>query len=511
MQVTSDMAHALLKRRPMKTTTRALRSACLGLAALTSVAATGCSAEDEPIDDGSSGSVQLTVSTPAPGTFCLVIEAAGSTRTKRSATNQGGVFPTSWTLVDVPTGSVRFNASEYEGLCVDDGPAPDAVMAWVADEQRAQINPGIPVELTFIMHPTSATGGGSVTFQTPVVEVAAGAGSTYAVLSDGRLFAWGDDTFGQLGDGTPSSNPRSFPAQVPGLTHVEHVVAGKYHVCAIADGQLYCWGLNDHGQVGNGTTTNVASPTPITLPGPGNPMSMAAGPTHTCVLLQNGGLTCWGSNANGEIGQLAASSDRKTPAPAMFDPDGGGYVQVGAGTSVTCVLRNLGFVSCTQLSSGGTPVGILQSPGASGPLATASLAIGWATRNAVRADGQVLSWTATAPAPVFSDVIDAVQAAAGSGFICAVRTGGTVMCAGSNIHGQLGDGTGVATAATVSRRAAGLTKVVQVAAGESHACAITDVGALFCWGRNRTSQLGLGDVRSRFVPTRVLICSTDGC
>ena len=167
------------------------------------------------------------------------------------------------------------------------------------------------------------------------------------------------------------------------------------------------------------------------------------------------------------------------------------------------MLRNLGTVTCSQLSSATPPAVGQLAPVGGGPIALASLAIGWSSRNAVRADGQVLSWTAATPAPVFSDVVDAIQAASGDGFSCALRTGGTVMCAGSNMHGQLGDGTGVATAATVSRRATGLTKVVQVATGQSYACAVTDVGALFCWGRNRQFQLGLGDQQSRFVPTRV--------
>jgi alpha-tubulin suppressor-like RCC1 family protein len=126
-------------------------------------------------------------------------------------------------------------------------------------------------------------------------------GATCALRTDGSVWCWGSNDFGQLGTGNTTTTPTSTAVQVAGLTGVVELVAGRYHACARRqDGGVACWGRNDGGQIGDGTYNNRPAPFAVPLPRPA--LHVAAGGYHTCALLDDYALYCWGYNSTGQIG-----------------------------------------------------------------------------------------------------------------------------------------------------------------------------------------------------------------
>jgi alpha-tubulin suppressor-like RCC1 family protein len=256
--------------------------------------------------------------------------------------------------------------------------------------------------------PLSVLGAGQAT-------LSAGVAHTCALTSNGGVKCWGYNGFGQLGDGTNIT--RATPVWVTGLTGgVVAVASGNSHSCALTDlGAVKCWGYNGLGQLGDGTSTD--SRTPVTVSGlSSGVVAIAVGSAHSCALTTDGGVKCWGYNAQGQLGN-GATGITQTP------------VAVGGPTTVY-----------KALSAGG-----LHS--------------------------------------------------------CAVTDAGAVKCWGSNDHGQLGDGSVVSSSlpVTVSGLASGVTAVV---AGVYHSCAVT-AGALKCWGWNAAGQIGDGSQTDRLAPVQV--------
>ncbi|MEV7826888.1 RCC1 domain-containing protein [Microbacterium enclense] len=157
-----------------------------------------------------------------------------------------------------------------------------------------------------------------------------------------KLYCWGDNAYGQLGNGTSTSSRQ--PTLVAGLTGVTSVSVGYLHACAIAGGRLYCWGQNGSGAVGDGTVTNRTSPTLVPLAGA---TRVAAGalvglsPTVTELRTTSYGacattsatVQCWGSNGNGEVGD-GTTTDRWTPTQIVQGDIPPAYSCVAAWTVV---------------------------------------------------------------------------------------------------------------------------------------------------------------------------------
>lgn len=145
---------------------------------------------------------------------------------------------------------------------------------------------------------------------TGVVALAAGSQHSLALKEDGTVRAWGDNTDGQLGDGT--STPRLTPTQVPGLTGVVALAAGKEHSLTLkSDGTLWAWGDNGNGQLGDGTTTPRLTPTQV--PGLTGVASLVVGFQASLAVMTDGTVRAWGSNLYGQFGN-GASGRRPTPA-----------------------------------------------------------------------------------------------------------------------------------------------------------------------------------------------------
>jgi alpha-tubulin suppressor-like RCC1 family protein len=134
--------------------------------------------------------------------------------------------------------------------------------------------------------------------------IASGDNHTCALLANGTMMCWGLNSDGELGNGTwtPfSSGGLSTPVEVSGLSGITAIALGAFHTCAlIADGTVECWGHNSYRELGNGTDTS--SLTPVGVSGLSGVIAISAGAYHSCVVLANGTAKCWGANGAGELG-----------------------------------------------------------------------------------------------------------------------------------------------------------------------------------------------------------------
>ena len=170
-----------------------------------------------------------------------------------------------------------------------------------------------------------------------VTTVAAGVGATAAIRTDSTLWTWGDNLFGQLGDGTQDSRPT--PQQI--LTDVSAVNLGGYHAAALrTDGTLWMWGSNIDGQLGTGQATEVLQTQPVQVPLNGAVLAVAAGTGHTVAILEDGSLWVWGRNDQGQLG-LDPDTAALVPQPTQVT-EATGAVDVAAGTYQTACLLSDG-------------------------------------------------------------------------------------------------------------------------------------------------------------------------
>ena len=253
---------------------------------------------------------------------------------------------------------------------------------------------------------------------TDAVAVVAGYIHSCALRANGAVSCWGNNTFWQLGNGT-TINSSPVPVGVVGVTNAVGVSAGCTNSCVLrADGTVSCWGQNQFGQLGNGTTGNQNSSTvPVGVVGVTNAVGVTAGNRHACALRANGTVSCWGDNGSGVLGNGTTS-----PSPVPVGVVGvTNAVAVDGATngSHSCALRADGTVSCWganqsgQLGNGTTnsstvPVGVV------GVTNAVAVAVGGQYSCALHADGTVSCWGANdsgqfgAPGPPSSAVPVAV-------------------------------------------------------------------------------------------------------
>ena len=360
-------------------------------------------------------------------------------------------------------------------------------------------------------------------------DVAAGAGArvvagwthSCALTTTGGVACWGSNAYGQLGDGTTAT--QSTPASVTGLgTGVEAIAAGFYHTCALtASGGVVCWGANSWGQIGDGTTTTRKTPTAVSGLSSGV-AAITAGDYQTCALTTGGGVVCWGHNEQGELGD-GTTSQRLTPTGVIGLSSG--VAAIAGGESHTCALTTGGGVWCWgsdwygQLGDGRSWVFAQPTPVAVIGLGTGVAAITAGGQNtcAMTTAGGVRCWgwnaygqlgigsTEDWRTPKTVSGLESGVAAVATGWrhTCAVTTQGSARCWGWNAYGQLGDGT--VTERWTPTPVSGLENgVALTAAGVYHTCAVTTSGSVVCWGRNSQGQLGDGTTAERWTPAAVI-------
>jgi alpha-tubulin suppressor-like RCC1 family protein len=300
-----------------------------------------------------------------------------------------------------------------------------------------------------------------------VTQIEAGERHSCALTESGGVQCWGRNEFGQLGDGTTS--PRNQPVDVFGLTSgIAQISAGAGHTCALTvTGGVKCWGLNNSGQLGDGTAAPRVAPVDVVGLASGV-AAIAAGGSHTCALTTAGGVKCWGFNGNGAVGD-GTQVNRSTPV----DTQGllTGVSRMNAGGGHTCAVTTAGGVKCWGYNFGG------------------ALGDGTTTARVSPVDVSGLS----------SGVVDL---SLGTSHTCALTTPGGLKCWGRNDTGGLGDGsaTNRLTPVDVSGLAAG---VADVTAGGIHTCAVMNSGGAKCWGWNQHGQVGDGATTNRLSPVDV--------
>ncbi|HKY14453.1 MAG TPA: hypothetical protein VJM33_05975 [Microthrixaceae bacterium] len=366
--------------------------------------------------------------------------------------------------------------------------------------------------------PTTTTSTSVATTTTTVVTsneataVSAGGGHACAVLSDGGVSCWGWNAFGQLGSTTNSGSgfgnttPNPVPDRVDGIDGVIAVTAGEFHTCALLDdGTVWCWGVNAYGQLG--TETNLATlavnPTPIQVLGIGPATAVAAGENHTCALVEDDGVWCWGLNLYRQLGhETNAVTFNPNPIPTQV---GGTLdaVSLSLGSGHSCIVTNTSEMKCWGLNRDGqlgNPAGLGTFVTSSTPLAVtgmthAAVSEGGGFRHcAVLSDATVSCWghgyfgdsPDAVPDPV-DGLADVVSLSGGLLHTCGVVSAGKVLCLGVNGFGELGNtGPGTFTPTIVG----GIDDAVTVSAGTQFTCALHAGGAISCWGHNSLGQLG---------------------
>ncbi|MFN3217003.1 MAG: hypothetical protein ACE367_10945 [Acidimicrobiales bacterium] len=336
--------------------------------------------------------------------------------------------------------------------------------------------------------------------------ITAGGGHTCAIDDDGEVRCWGANAFGELGygdtddvgDGLDEMGRNMRLVDVgPGLTATA-IAAGDDHTCALLDdGSVKCWGNNGRGRLGIGDTFHRgdqvgemgADLLPVDLGPDRTATAITAGGVHTCALLDDGSVKCWGNNASGQLGYGDTLHRGDAPGemganllPVDLGPDRTATA-IAAGIAHTCALLDDGSLKCWgdnlygQLGYGDT----------------------FHRGDQVGEMGDGLAPVDLGPGRT------ATAITAGVFFTCALLDDATTKCWGRNTTGQLGAGdvehrgdqTGEMGDALLPVDLGGDRSVAAITAGGNHACALLDDGSLRCWGGNSNGQLGYGDIDSR--------------
>lgn len=361
----------------------------------------------------------------------------------------------------------------------------------------------------------------SATQITYTIKIAAGNAHTCALTTTGGVKCWGNNGAGQLGDGTTTN--RYTPVDVSGLvSDVMAIVAGDNHTCALTTaGSVKCWGWNDSGQLGDGTTTD--NHTPVEVSGLGNNVAaIAAGEKHTCVLTTAGGVKCWGRNYFGQLGD-GTIIDSVTPVAVSGLVSG--VKAITTGDSHTCALTMINGVKCWgynfygQLGDGTTGTNRRLTPVEVSELGSEvkAIAAGYFHTCALTISGGVKCWGYNGPGQLGdgtthqrSTPVDVSGLASGvmgitAGFYrtCAITTAGGIKCWGYNNFGQLGDGTTTDSLIPVDTSGLG-GGVIVITAGYNHTCAVTTAEEIKCWGSNAYGKLGNGTTMDSSTPVSIV-------
>jgi alpha-tubulin suppressor-like RCC1 family protein len=302
--------------------------------------------------------------------------------------------------------------------------------------------------------------GGTLRFR----QVSAGGQNTCGVTTDNRAYCWGFNLLGTVGDGT-TTGPRLTPVPVTGGHLFRRVEVGRYHVCAVTSSgdRAFCWGDNRSGQLGIGNNTGPEtissggfSSKPVAVSGTLTFRHVAAGAAHTCGVTTDNRVFCWGSNRYGAVGDSSTALLRLRPVRVAGTRQ---YRQVDAGPEYTCAVTLGSRAFCWGQGLYGR------------------LGNGEAPKNS------------RYPRPV-SGGLSFDRVSTGDVHACAETTGNRAYCWGNNSGGELGDGT--TTDRLTPRAVVGGLFFSQVSAGGEHTCGRTSVGRAYCWGYGGTGALGTG-------------------
>lgn len=303
--------------------------------------------------------------------------------------------------------------------------------------------------------------------------LSAGESHTCALRANGAAYCWGDNSVGQLGNGSTESSMR--PIAVSGGLRFSSISVGWDHTCGVSvDGDAYCWGRGRYGRLGNGSAENSMEPTAVS--GGLSFESVDSGQAHTCGITTNGDGFCWGRNEDGILGNNSVVS---SPVPV---PVSGGHAfgSLNAGSATTCGITTGGDAYCWGASDFGNLLG----------------------------QGEHERDSRSTPGLVAGDFDFKPQSiSVGLDHVCAISTADEAVCWGRGRYGKLGigpgDGLGVLENLKTPRKVNGNTAFDSITTGVFQTCGIATDGKAHCWGRNGSGQLGDGTTTMRIEPVAV--------
>jgi alpha-tubulin suppressor-like RCC1 family protein len=426
------------------------------------------------------------------GTFSVNVTATDAYRNKSTATFSLSVDPltilstTASAVINTPA-SIQLSANESNltwQLVAGTLPAglvfnTDGSITGTANALDA----GSPITVTAVNTAgDTATGVVAVSVTPPpppphltgVTSIAYGYDHTCALVTGGSVYCWGYNQFGELGDPTVpdfhySNSYSATPVLVSGITGATAISAGYSDTCALlAGGTVKCWGWNNYGEFGDGTSDFFGSATPVSVSGISGATAITSGYAHNCALVAGGAVECWGRSTYGELGD-GTGADGETP---VFVSGITGATAIVAGNDHTCALLTGGSVECWGQNS-------------SGEL------------------GDGTTTTAFTPVPVsgLSGATAITASGWNAGHTCALVAGGSVECWGDNQYGELGSGP--AAGSTTPVVVNGITGATAVTTGYEHTCVLMAGGSIECWGQNGSGQLGNGTTVGSTTPVQV--------
>jgi alpha-tubulin suppressor-like RCC1 family protein len=381
--------------------------------------------------------------------------------------------------------------------------------------------------------PSYASAAATVTPWPPANQISAG--WTHAcLLSGGKAYCWGDNTYGQLGNNSTTSTTSPVPVYTGGVLSgvtLTQIGSGQYYTCALSSaGNVYCWGYNGYGQLGNNTTTNSAVPVAVTTAG--TPMSgatirqLAVAQISVCALSAARAAYCWGGNGNGNLGNFSTTSSSVPVAVNMGGvPSGVTFVTMSGAGSDICALGTdanaycWGFDSHGQLGGGvtgsnGLEPGAVTTSGVLSGIALASITVGYDHACAVSSTGGTYCWglnslgelgnnsttDSSVPVAVYTGgplfFVRVTQVTGGYDHTCALGSGSVGFCWGDDGNGELGNNSATSSDVPVSVTTSGTplsgVGIAQISGGQDFTCALSGAGTAYCWGNDGTGQLGNG-------------------
>lgn len=307
------------------------------------------------------------------------------------------------------------------------------------------------------------------------IDISAGENHTCILKSNGEAFCWGDNSVGQLGNGSTESS--LIPVAVSGDLRLTSISVGWDHTCGVTvDNDAYCWGRGRYGRLGNGTSENSMIPTAVS--GGLSIELVNSGLAHTCGITTEGDAFCWGRGEDGILGNNSIESSL-VPAPVS---GGLTFSSINAGSATTCGITTNGDAYCWGASDFGSLLGQ-----------------GDDDRDRKIAPGLVAGEFNFKPNSI----------SVGLDHACAISTANEAVCWGRGRYGKLGigsgDGLGVIENLRTPREVKGDISFASITTGVFQTCGIATDGKGYCWGRNGSGQLGDGTTTMRVEPSAVSV------
>ncbi len=463
-----------------------------------------------------SDGVTLTVIETSSGTFCIDGKSttdttinyyidqslvSSSAKTGTCATRVASVAPNTPTAVTVENFGTGLRVSwaspggtvtQYSVQCARDA-------AYISDVVGATVAPplltvDIPVSTSaqYFCKVNAINSAGSGAWSTTIaatigVVTAIDTGGSYDcfIVTNGSAYCRGTDSNGYFGSGTTTSVTTapikvSLSGSLAGKT-IKQIAIGNNHACVVAsDDNIYCWGRNSSGQLGNGDiySNRVYLASPVVTSGvlAGKTIKQVnAASDNTCVIASDNNAYCWGQNASGQLGNNSNTTS---------------YVPVAVTTSGVLSGKTIKQIEMATFSACA--------------VASDNNAYCWGSNPGNNTSSSIVPVAVTTSGVLSGKTIKSISV--GSSPSCVLASDDRVYCWGGNTYGELGNNSTTASLVPVAVNASGVLSgktIISIASGSGHACAVSSEGLVYCWGRNTAGQLGNNSTTSSSVPVAV--------